>query len=95
MVYMRKNSYSALHVVCGGITNVEMQNGNFIINVQDEHAYQFLTESSNYNLLKRAFVWQDLNLEIVVNLQKSDSSPADKDVKVLKQLVGDMLRVED
>ncbi len=92
---MRNNSHSALHVICGSITDVELENQNFTVNVQDKHIYQHLTEPSNLNLLKRALTWQNLNLQLNVKLTTKQLSASEKDIEKLKTLVGDYLTVQD
>jgi hypothetical protein len=92
---MKNNSYSALHVICGSITNVALENGNFIVNVQDKYVYEHLTEKTNFNLLKRAFVWQDLNLELIINISDKQSDPNNEDIEKLKSLVGEYLIVQE
>ncbi len=92
---MKNNSYSALHVICGSVSQVELENGNFIISVEDKYIYEHLTETVNYNLLKRAFTWQDLNLNIVINLVGKPVFPQDEDIKKLKSLVGEYLIIEE
>lgn len=92
---MKNNSYSALHVICGSVSQVELENGNFVISVEDKYIYDHLTESANLNLLKRAFTWQDLNLNLVINLVGKPVQPQDEDIKKLKELVGEFLIVEE
>lgn len=92
---MKNNSYSALHVICGSVNQVELENGNFIISVEDKYIYEHLTDAANFNLLKRAFTWQDLNLNIVVKLVGKPVYPQDEDIKKLKNLVGKFLQVQE
>lgn len=92
---MKNNAYSALHVICGSVGQVELENGNFVISVEDKYIYDHLTETANFNLLKRAFTWQDLNLNLVINLVDKKTLPQDEDIKKLKELVGKYLVVEE
>lgn len=95
VLYMKNNSHNALHVICGNIDDVNLENGNFIISVKDKFIKEHLEEKSNFNLLKRALIWQDLSLNLIINLIDKPVFVQDEDIKKLKQLVGEFLTVEE
>lgn len=91
VLYMRQSSQSALHVICGSINNVAIQDDSFIINVYDEYVRSYLTE--NLGVLQKAFTWQDLSFNLKVVLVEKQVSPSQQDIIKLKNLVGEYLKV--
>ena len=47
MLYLKQRKQIALHVACGDITDVELKNGKFIINVYDGMLLNLLNAGKN------------------------------------------------
>jgi len=80
-----------LHVACGDITDVQIEDNYLNINVKEGMLYNILTEGKRE--LESALRWQGLDLKIKVNLIQSNMSEQEEDIKKLKSLLGDKLTV--
>lgn len=89
---MNQNNHKALHVICGSISNVNLQDNTFNIKTKDDYVYGHLTEKTNFAILKRAFLWQDLSFEINIEYEK-EINETEQDINKLKNLVGDYLKI--
>lgn len=90
--YLKQNNHSALHVICGSITQVELKEDCLVAYTYDNFVYEHLCEKSNQSVINRALVWQDLSLTFQVKkIEKVDT--VEKDINKLKSLVGEYLIV--
>lgn len=92
-MYLSRNNHSALHVICGSVTDVAIENQVFIVRTNDSYVHGHLTESQNLQVLKRALVWQDLPMEIEIKLVQKPKTNAEKDIKKLKTVFGEHLKI--
>lgn len=81
-----------MHVICGSITNVNLEDNVFKIKTKDDYVFQHLTDKTNFAVIKRAFFWQDLSFEINIELEK-DIDTTEQDINKLQNLVGDYLKI--
>lgn len=73
VLYLRENKNVALHVVCGDITQVELENNDIVLKTDEQFLYDMLMEENNQEEIKKALAWQGLNYGIkVVKLKKDD-----------------------
>lgn len=91
--YLRQNNHSALHVICGSIDDTDIIEQTFVVRTYDNYVYSHLTEKINLAVLKRALVWQDLPIDIKIELVTKQADKQEQDIKKLKNLVGDQLIV--
>ena len=88
MVYwLKQNGYSALHVVCGNITDIDIQDGNLMVNVNEDYSYNFIMEGNNYIYLTRALNWQGLNLNLKINKVSKSLDKKQQDIQKLKNMI--------
>ncbi len=92
--YLRQNSYPALHVICGGLSDVSIENGFLKIKIEEEYIFNLLTESQNFNVIKRALNAQDSHLELLIEKKQKYLDEAVKDIEILKKFVGDSLIIK-
>ncbi len=83
---MRENKNVALHVICGDITNVELQGKKLILKVQEQFLYDMITAEENKNEIKKALLWQGLDLELEFIKMKKDSDLVDEDLAKLSAI---------
>lgn len=93
MYYLKQNNHSALHVICGSIDNVAVEDGTFVVSTYDDFIYQHLCEKANQSVISRALIWQDLNFFLKV--QKVDKvDKVEQDINKLKALAGEYLIIK-
>ena len=91
---MRQNSYPALHVICGALSDVSIENGFLKVKIEEEYIYNLLTETQNFNIIKRALSAQDSHLELVLEKKQRFVDEAAQDIEKLKKFVGDSLVIK-
>ena len=84
MLYLKQRKQIALHVACGDITDVELKNGKFIINVYDGMLLNLLNAGKNE--IEQAMRWQGLELELEICVKQTQTSHAESDIKRLKEV---------
>lgn len=91
VLYLREQRQVALHVACGDITDVQIDNDSLIINIEDGMIYNLLNDGKRQ--IENALRWQGLDLKVVINTKKVELSSAEKDILRLKELFGDNLKI--
>ena len=91
VLYLKEHRQVALHVACGDITDVQISGDSLIINIEDGMIFNLLNDGKRQ--IENALRWQGLDLNVVVNIKKVELSPAEKDIKKLKELFGDNLKI--
>lgn len=76
-----------MHVVCANIDNVRFENEDFVVEVDDEYAYNFIMEGNNFDYVKRAFAWQDTQRQIKIVKGEKQIDKFQKDLLKLQKLV--------
>lgn len=92
--YLRQNNYVSLHVVCGGLSEIELENNTLIVNVYDSYIADILEEESNFRAIKKALDWQELNLDLQIKRKKKEIEKYYEDIRKLKNLVEEYLIVK-
>ena len=92
-MYLRENKLIALHVACGDISDVVLENGRLIIRNSDDFLIHLLEEGRKD--IENAIRWQGLNLELVIEKEESKSQKIDRDLEKLKRLVGAKFSVKE
>ena len=91
MLYLKEHQQVALHVACGDITEVQIENNELLINIEDGMIYNLLNDGKRQ--IENALRWQGLDLNVVINIKKVELSPVQKDIKKLQELFGDNLKI--
>ncbi len=83
IVYLREHNNNILHIVCGDITDVSIENDKFIIKTTEQSIIDMLNETDNYKQLQNAFKFFGYeNIEI----KKSKKQITDEDnIKILNK----------
>ena len=76
-----------MHVVCGNLTDVQIENNEFIVNVSEEYSYNFIMEGNNYTYLTRALTWQGINLVLKIKKIEKKLDKTLQDISKLKNLI--------
>ena len=82
----------ALHVACGDITDIKIADGTLTITATDNTMLAIL--ESGKREIERAISWQGLELVVEIKQLKKEISPQEADIKKLKVLVGDKLKIK-
>ena len=85
--YLKQNGYSALHVVCGNINDVNIEDNNLIVNVYEDYSYNFIMEGNNINIITRALNWQELRLGLKIVKQEKILDKRLQDIAKLNQCI--------
>lgn len=83
-IFKRKQKV-ALHVACGDITDVAIENNNLVIKTSDDFLIDVLT--SGIKDLENAIRWQGLTLGIEIVKFESQTQKQDKDIVKLKRIL--------
>ena len=84
MLYLRERKLIALHVACGDITEVSIENGKLLLNVYDATLEGLLKAGKSD--IESALRWQGLELEVEICLKEHTRSKAEVDIKRLKEI---------
>lgn len=76
-----------MHVVCGNVYDVSIDENNLVVNVQEDYSYNFIVEGNNINIIERALKWQDLNLNLKILKQEKTIDKKYQDIEKLNKLV--------
>ncbi len=76
-----------MHVVCANIDNVRFEDQNFVVETNDEYAYNFIMEGNNFDYVKRAFLWQDVQRELKIVKGEKQIDKYQNDLIKLQKLV--------
>ena len=74
-------------MVCGNITDVTIENDNLTVNVSEDYSYNFIMEGNNFNYLKRALNWQELQLNLKIVKQEKTLDKTLQDLAKLNQAI--------
>ena len=82
-----------MHITCGNILDVDLNNKNFIIRTTENYIFEII--ESNKNQLKECFESLGYNYEIVVEKLVTKNEKINEDIEKLKRLVGDYLKIKE
>ena len=93
IIYLREHHLIALHIACGDITDVSMNNGVFEIKTTENFLYELLSSPENHKELLNALGKYGISKFEVI---KKDVVLTDneKDIIKLKEFFGDKLTIE-
>lgn len=93
IIYLREHHAVALHIACGDITEVDMQNGVFNIYTTEDFLYELLQSEDNKQELKKAL--NNFGVQQFEIIKKDKKLPvAQFDLKILKEIFKDKLIIE-
>lgn len=90
VLYLKEHHMVALHVACGDITDVEIEDQHIIINAKDGMLANLLLEGKRE--IESALRWQGLDYAVKINLLTDEKSEADLDYERLREIFGDIVK---
>lgn len=84
VLYLKERKQISLHVACGDITDVVLENGKIIVYVYDGMMINVLKEGKRE--IENAIRWQGLELELVIAVKEHKDEKANQDIKRLKEV---------
>lgn len=93
IIHLRESHFVALYIACGEITDVDIQDGKFVIKTTEEYIYQLLKFEDNVKELNKTFKQLGIDNWEVIKKEKKYTK-AQLDLQILKQVVGDKLEIE-
>lgn len=91
---LREQHLAALHVACGDITNVEINNQELIISTEQEYLLSIISKEENFAQIINAIKFLGYNLTPVVKLSDKPNQLIEEDIRILKENVGDYLKIK-
>lgn len=85
--YLKQNGFNALHVVCGSISDVSIDDRDFVVMISEDYSYNFIMEDNNLSYIKRAFNWQETNLTLNIQKKAKQVDKFSSDIEKLKKIV--------
>ena len=82
-----------MHITCGNILDVDLNNKDFIIRTTENYIFEII--ENNKNQLKECFESLGYNYEIVVEKIVTKNEKINEDIEKLKRLVGDYLKIKE
>ena len=92
VLFLKENHQIALHVACGDITDVELQNDSLVINVYDGMLVGLLQDGRRE--IENALRWQGLDLSVKINIKVEEKSQEEEDLQTLKKTFRDKLIIK-
>lgn len=91
MLFLKEHKHVALHVACGDITDVKIEDGKLIISTFDNTVSALLEDGKRE--IERALSWQGMELAVVVNKKQELPKATDLDEEKLRKMFGNKLKV--
>ena len=92
VLFLKEHHQIALHVACGDITDVELQNDSLVINVYDGMLVGLLQDGRRE--IENALRWQGLDLSVKINIKVEEKSQEEEDLQTLKKTFRDKLIIK-
>ena len=73
-------------MVCGDITELELEGDRLILKTAEQFLYDMITSSENMQEIKNAIAWQGLSLNVEVVKLKKDEELVEEDLAKLSRL---------
>lgn len=92
VLFLKEHKEVALHVACGDITNVKIEDGKLTIYASDSTMLALL--ESGKREIERALSWQGLELLVdIVQIEKTISKE-EEDLNKLQKMFGNKLKIK-
>lgn len=92
VLFLKEHRMTALHVACGDITDVGLDQNNLIVRVEDGMLADLMKEGRRD--IESALRWQGLDISLKVEIIQKQISDEEKDIAKLKTVLGDYLIVK-
>ena len=94
VLFLREHRQVALHVACGDITDVKIENGKLSVLVHENMLASLLSDGRR--AIENALRWQGLDLNFEVNFQPPrEKTPAEQDIEKLQKMAGEYLKIKE
>lgn len=89
---LREQKNITLHITCGNILDVEIENGDFIIKTSEKYIFDIVRE----NLSQLQSCFSSLGYEYSVKIQKiiTQEEIINEDIEKLRKIAGDYLKIK-
>ena len=93
MLFLKEHKEVALHVACGDITNVKIENGKLTIFASDSTMFALLENGKRE--IERALSWQGLDLLVEIVQMEKTISKEEEDLNKLQKMFGNKLKIKE
>lgn len=91
VLFLKEHKHVALHVACGDITDVKIEDGKLIISTFDNTVSALLEDGKRE--IERALSWQGLDLTVMINKKEELPKATELDEEKLRKMFGNKLKV--
>ncbi len=92
VLFLKEHRQVALHVACGDITDVTIEDGKLVVKLKDLAIYNLLTEGRRE--IENAIRWQGIDLALKIEYAPVEKSGQEKDIEKLNKLLGEYLIIK-
>ncbi len=92
VLFLKEHHEVALHVACGDITDVVIENSNLVVNIKDSMLYHLLSDGRRE--IENALRWQGLDLGLKIEYCPTPKTPQEEDIDKLKKIFGEELIIK-
>ena len=92
VLFLKEHRQVALHVACGDITDVSIEEGRLIVRLKDSAIYNLLVDGRRE--IENAIRWQGIDLSLKIEYVPTQKSGQEKDIDKLSKLLGDYLIIK-
>ncbi|MBQ3494603.1 MAG: hypothetical protein IJA69_04225 [Clostridia bacterium] len=93
VIYLREHNNIALHIACGDITEVDVEDGVFKMYTTQDYIIELLSNEENQKQLASAFKW--LGYEKFELVKKEKQKGANEDIAQLKKYFGNEIKIKE
>lgn len=91
VIYLREHNNIALHIACGDITEVDVEDGVFKIYTTESYIIDMLESEDNKKQLQNAISW--LGYEKYELVQRQKQKGTKEDIETLKKYFGEDIKI--
>ncbi len=92
VLFLKEHRFVALHVACGDITDVSIEENNLVVHIKDSMLNQLLGDGRRE--IENALRWQGLDIGFKLDYRVREKSNEEKDIENLKGKVGQYLIIK-
>ena len=94
ITYLREHHLSALHVACGDVSDVKIENGVLVISTDQDYLNSILNKEENREEINNAIKFFGFDLKFEIKLLGKPSAEVEADLQTLREYFGEELKIK-
>lgn len=94
ITYLREHHLSALHVACGDVSDVRIENGLLVISTDQDYLNSILNKEENREEINNAIKFFGFDLKFEIKLLDKPSAEVEADLQTLREYFGEELKIK-